>query len=53
MLHLKHIFCRQVKAIEAQLEEDYSEKQSIMKEKRELERKLNEMNEIEPQRNIG
>ncbi len=39
--------------MEAQLEEEYSEKQSISKEKRELERKLKELSEMEPEMNRG
>ena len=43
----------QCKALETQIEEEYQEKQSVMREKRELERKLVEMGEMAPLRDEG
>ena len=44
---------KQLKSLESQLEEEYAEKQAATKEKRELERKLKELNELEPEINRG
>ncbi len=42
-----------MRILEAQIEEAYEEKQSVVKEKRELERKLKEMDEVTPSRDRG
>ena len=48
------VFCPlQLKMVEAQLEEEYEEKQGIAKEKRELERKIQMMNDMKPTRDRG
>ena len=44
---------KKVKAAEGQLEDEYSEKQTILREKRELERKLQELQDIAPVGNKG
>ena len=43
----------QVKQIESQLEEEYEERQQILREKRELERKMGEIGSMAPSRDRG
>ena len=44
---------KKVKAAESQLEDEYGEKQTILREKRELERKLQEYQDMAPVANRG
>ena len=44
---------KKVKSMEAQLEEEYSEKQATLRSKRELERKVVELQEMVPVANTG
>jgi hypothetical protein len=47
------LMCLQVKAAENQLEEEYESKQVLVREKKELERKLAVLGEQQPERNRG
>ena len=47
------MLCVQVRTLESQLEEEYTEKQSALKDKRELERRLKDVVENETQVNRG
>ena len=44
---------KKLKSLEAQLEEEYSEKQTTLRAKRELERKLSELQDAVPVANTG
>ena len=44
---------KKLRSMEVQMEEEYQERQSVLREKRELERKLSEMGDMQPAANKG